>query len=253
MQIKCTKNYSMFENHENNRNLHHDPVLMESMKTHGFIPALPLWVSRISAGKLKVITGHHRLHAAMALKLPVYYVEYTLPDVNLFSIEGTHQQWTLEDFCYARKTDGHEFSSAILDMKNRSGLPIGVCVSALKGHTTASNAVPDIKQGKDVEVRTDIALKVEKFVDAVKPFVGAKATRSTFAMCVLMCIISEMVDMEKLKNRIMANPQKVGAFSNRDECLKILEDVYNFRSRVPESIASNVKTAISHRNAIKQG
>jgi len=218
------------------------------MKTHGFIPALPLWVTKTDHGKLKIMTGHHRFNTAIILGLPVYYIEYDLP-VNLFSLEGTKQQWSLEDFCEARKASGHQFSTQILEMKERTGLPLGTCVAAMKGHTTGSNAVPDIKQGKDVAAKTDVAFQVESFVNAVRPAIGDKAIRSTFGMCVLMCVISDMVDMKKLKDRIIQNPQKITPFSTRDECLKVLETVYNFRSREHVELVANVKASIASRNA----
>lgn len=91
-QLKVTKDYALFKAHELNRPLSEKPILLESMKAHGFMPSSPLQVEKDRDGRLKVIRGHHRLMYAKRLGLPVWYV---IDDSNtdIFDLEGAPSTW----------------------------------------------------------------------------------------------------------------------------------------------------------------
>jgi hypothetical protein len=231
-KLECTTNYGLFEMHECNRPLHEDPILLESMKEHGFMPSSPIQCKRNGNGKLKVLRGHHRLHYAKRLKLPVYFViDETNTDITGLEA-STRQQWNGLDFAIARSKAGDKDCSALLEFQKKHSLTLGAAASLVGGESAGSSnkirlvkagafKVGDMKHANDVVAITDICR------EAGLSF----ATSTAFVKAISMVLRIPEFDSKLFCHRVRLYAANVRKRGKVDEYLDEIEALYNYGAR----------------------
>lgn len=101
--MEKTNKYSQFIFVNTNRNKIHEyrvKELMESIKQENFLHLKPILVNK----KMEVMDGNHRLLAAQALKVDIYYVVDDVSDSCMLAMQNS-KQWINADYLnfYVRK------------------------------------------------------------------------------------------------------------------------------------------------------
>jgi hypothetical protein len=227
-KLECTRDYGLFRINELNRALHESPTLLKSMSEHGFMPSSPIHCVRKKDGTLSVIRGHHRLHYAMRLKLPVYFVVDASND-DLFELEGgTRQAWNGEDFAVARAKGGDNGCAELLKFKEKHKLPLQAAAALMGGEGAQShNKIKNIKAGTFEVGDINHALEVVRITDLClelkMPFATCSAFVSAISMSLRIKAFDSNVFCKKLK-RNYADLKKRGCLV---EYLLEIEDFYN--------------------------
>ena len=231
-KLECTRNYDLFEMHELNRPLHDNPVLLASMKTHGFMPSSPIQCARGGGDTLRVIRGHHRLDYAKRLGLPVYYV---VDDSNcdIFDLEaGTGQSWSVSDFALARAKAGDWHCQALIAFRDKHGLTLGAAASLMGGHSAASNnKIRDIKTGKFRVGDTTHAGQVVSITDLCRKLGMEFATSTAFVHAVSMALRVPEFDAATFRHRIEVHPSGIRRQARTEDYLDEIDTVYNYGAR----------------------
>lgn len=228
-RLQCTRDYGMFETHEFNRPLHEDPRLLESMQRVGFMPSSPIQCRRNGSDHLKVIRGHHRLDCAKRLKLPVWYVVDD-SNVDLFSLEGCKQAWSVGDFAHARATSGDASCAKMLDFQKQHGLTLGAAASLVGGQSAGSgNKVKEIKAGT-FKAAADMthAQSVVGITDHCRAKRVPFATSSAFVQAVSSALRVPEFDAALFRHRVSLYPALMQKRTTVGECLAEIEALYNY-------------------------
>lgn len=231
-QFGKTEDYSLFEVHECNRPLVDKPELERSMKEHGFMPSCAIHVRINGSGKLKVIRGHHRLHYARRLKLPVYYI-IDGTDVDIFDMEGDYRvMWNMRDFATARANDGSDDCAKLVKWSEKTGIPIGIAASLLAGESAGShNAQRLVKQGKFKIGDTSHAQKCMDLIDHMAGL-GAEFSRTgLFVVAVSKCLRVPEFDVEHFKAKVSLYPMNVHRRTTVPEYIAEIEALYNYAAK----------------------
>lgn len=247
-KLEQTKNYALFEHNTEQRSVKEKHVagLVESMSIFGFLPSKPVQCYR-SNGKLIVIDGHHRLAAAMALGIPVIYVEE--PKENqaaMSSVNSKVLKWKFEDYIrqYAMRGDSEYL---ILEEYIKRGLPVQAAVSLLSGETPGSfNKAHLIPDGKFTVMTITKADQIVSLIEADPS--NTVFRHSNFVRALGMCLWVKEFDFETFKQRALRNGHMIPRCSNVDDFLRSIEEVYNFRSRNIVPVAVLAKQAAKERN-----
>jgi len=228
-RLESTRNYEMFEHHEFNRPTHEDSVLLESMKKYGFIPSLPIHCVENGSGKLKVKQGHHRLHYAERLKIPVWYIVDD-SDADIFELEAGKQKWSLGDFAQARIVAGNEDIARLVAFQKRHHLQLGAAARLLsevcgnkhksRGIKTGEFRMGDSKHAIAVVGITDLCLEAGIEFAASTSFVGAIS---------MVLRVSEF-DPKRLIHRIRLYPASLHRRATVYEYLDEIEAFYNYNA-----------------------
>ena len=228
-----TRDLTIFEMHELNRDLAEKPALEESMKAHGFMPSSPIQCVRNGRGKLKVIRGHHRLDYAKRLGLPVWYIiDSTVTDI--FELEGdSSSRWSLGDFVHARAKAKNEDCIRVLDFQKRHGIGLGAVVSLMAGESAASkNATSKVKRGT-FRVSKDLshANLIGELVDFCR-ITGAQCAGETGFVNALSSV-ARVPEFEPLvfKRRVAKMPSLIAKQATGKSYLAIIEEVYNYGAK----------------------
>ena len=142
-----TKNYSQFIFREDNRKAHDTPHLeriIHSIKTKNLLHLRPITVN----DKMEIIDGQHRLLAAKALGVDIYYdvsKDFTPFDMALMNI---NKAWTNVDFLnYYVKNKYVEYVK-LENFLKKNQIPLPLAVQIITGRN--KSLLEDFKQGKMV-------------------------------------------------------------------------------------------------------
>ena len=231
--LRVTKDYSIFEMHPLNRDLREKPILLESMKVHGFMPSSPIQCVRNGHGTLKVIRGHNRLSYAKRLKLPVWYV-IDESNTDIYNLEGDGgQHWNIRDFLVSRAKDGDQHCSRVLEFQKKHRLTQGAAVSLLGGQGAGSNnCFKSVKKGT-FRIAPDLkhAIAVVNVTDHFRACGVHFATQSALVNAVSAALRVPELDAEILKHRISKSPALLQRRTNVDGYLDELEALYNYGAK----------------------
>jgi len=234
-KLQFTRDLSIFEMHERNRDLTEHPVLEESMKAHGFMPSSPIHCIRNGAGKLKVIRGHHRLDYASRLGTGVWYV--IDPSVTeIFELEGdSSSHWSIKDFLHARaKSAGGADYEKVIDFQERYGIAQGAAISLMAGESAGSaNAQRKVKQGT-FRVSRDLthANLIGELVNFCRATGAVCAGTSGFVNALSAVARVPEFEAQVFRDRVKKMPSLLAQLrATTKSYLELIEDVYNYGAK----------------------
>ena len=225
MQVKETKNYSMFTNIGGNRPLNelHLNRLKKSMQEELLIS--PIIVNE----KHEVIDGQHRLRISSELKLPLRYIVaegYGLNEVH--RLNQNSKNWTMTEFIDGYADMGIKEYIYLKDFLDRTDLNISSALALLSSDTGKN--INDIKNGTWKAVHQERAETIADWVNIIKQYHNG-ATRQVFVRALIKLYNNENFEFSHLIGKIALQPTSLVPCVNTEQYLTLLEDIYNYRSR----------------------
>jgi hypothetical protein len=235
-KLEKTTDYSIFEMHPCNRPLAERKLLEKSMQERGFMPSSAIHVKKTGKGKLKVIRGHHRLHCAKRLKLPVFYI-IDDTDVDIFDLEGDGRvAWSMKDFALARSSDGDAACSYMIAFQKKHNLTMGVAASLVYGESAGShNAQQYVKEGKFKVGDQSHANKVVCITDVLLELGISFATSMLFIKALSAAIRVPEFDTDVFLSKARLYPMNIHRRTSAGEYMDEIESLYNYQSKSPKS------------------
>ncbi len=233
-KLQVTRDYDRFEMHELQREIKADPLLEESMKTHGFMPSGAIHCVRGKGEKLRIIRGHHRLHYAKRLGLAVWYI-VDESNTDMRALEASsHGRWSLLDFLYSRAHGGDKACQSVIDFSAKHGISKGISISLLGGETAGSGNHYDDVKGGTYRLADDLshARAVAGIVDHCRACGIESASRSAFVQAVSKMLRVPEFEAELFKHRLSKNPSLLTLQATAEGYLAAIEDVYNYGAKV---------------------
>ena len=91
-----TSDYSIFKKHESNRVINELALrkLINSIKSKNMLELRPILVD----SQMRVIDGQHRLEAAKALRVPIFYLMKKESESLDIILLNTQKRWSIEDY-----------------------------------------------------------------------------------------------------------------------------------------------------------
>lgn len=239
-----TEEYSIFDTHEYNRPIHDDPILLNSLREHGFMASSPIHCKENGNDKLKIVRGHHRFHFAKMLKIPVYFVVDNTA-VDIYDLEGSSlPRWSAYDFLFSRARSGDNECKALLSYQKTHNLPLGAAAELFAGRTSgAMNALREIKKGTFQRGSQEHGEQVISILDALDSFKLDFSRCSSFVKA-----LSHALRIPDLKfDGLLQKMQTYGSYLHKratyQDYLEEIENLYNrgkqAKDRLPIKILAN--------------
>jgi hypothetical protein len=231
-KLESTKDYSLFDIHMVNREIHNSENLEESMLAHGFRPSSPIHVTKGANGRLIIKRGHNRFAVAAKLNLPVYYIV----DNDTLSIyeweRDSRVHWSALDFATSYAKAGNEHYQALIDFMREHGLPLRIAASLVGGETAGSgNKSRRLRNGSFKAASMKHANAVVNIIDACKRSGVDFATKGAFVAAVSKVLRVPEFDAEAFKARLALNPKMLTRRSNVADYIGEIEALYNYRAK----------------------
>lgn len=251
-RIERSCDYSIFKPHGEQQPMQtaHVKRLIASMKLHGFISANPIHVYN-DGDAYRVIDGHHRLRAAQALGIAIYYVVGHKEDADLIAVKNwAVRKWSGDAFIHMYASRGIESYVKLVSYVKR-GLPTKYAICLLSNETTASgNQNEAIRNGT---FKIKVTKYAEAMIDVMDTLSGinpeVKSKHFISAMAVLMRI--NEFSIETLITKIQSSPRALEKCATREQMFRLIEEIYNFRSREKIPLAFKCQELLAKRRILK--
>jgi hypothetical protein len=251
-QIMETNNYSKFVLTDFNRDVRNAYKLRASMMKYGFIPAYAIHVTKELDGKLRIKEGHHRFRVAMELGLPIYYIICNYEASIQETAEST-RPWDLKDYLISWARLGKEAYVAVKEYWEETCIPLNHCIAMLGGHSASSDGFRHLfKKGRYRLGDPSHAAIVKDLVLHCKKHGIKWAANCLFVQALSRIAWAEGFDPFILKRRISANHNLMEKKACMKDYVIMLDEIYNYKSRVKIPLAFNAEKAARERNVINQ-
>jgi len=230
--IHESTDYDKFELLSFNRNVVKTKALAASMSKYGFLSPYPIHVVKNGKGKLKIKAGHHRFLVARSLSIPIKYV-VSEDDASIYDLEQATCRWSLSDYLVSFTRSGNANYMEIQAYCEETGIGIGMATAMLGGHTASTNNFREPFKNGDFKVR-----KSSPHASDVKDIVlyMKKCGIKIYNTAMLVQGISKIMWVDKLnvtqlKVKIKKFPSMFNRTATLDQCLDMLEQIYNYKSQ----------------------
>ncbi len=240
MIIEKTKNYELFRVSNCNRDLNEANVakLIASIKSRNLLEFRPIIVN----ANMEIIDGQHRLAAAKALDLEVWYKvdqDSTISDILLLNLN--QKNWDLGDYLkYYISQGSEEYKKFSEFVKNkevdiRQGLRF-VNEGNTFGYKNFKSGKFKFPEGMELVNVMNCVSKYDLISSIIKnQKIGGNEIiqRSLFKTALLEILKNEDLDFDIFREKIKINLDKIRLCSSAREYLNMLTDVYNWKNRNP--------------------
>jgi hypothetical protein len=247
-KLETSSVYSLFDAHEHQQPMSEKHVrhLKESMREYGYFPSQSVQVYR-KGRRFVIIDGHHRFTAAKELGIPFTYVVEPESHGDLIGLVNEKKNWKPESYVslYAGQDNVHYQTLLVYVGK---GIPLHAAASLLYGHSAGSGSLSGVIRDGSFKVKTqDAANQIVSIFERVGEQVPVVKSRVYIEAISLLLYVEEF-DPSTFCDRTLANCRMFAKCSTRDQALDLIEEVYNFRSRVKPLIAGLARQKARERS-----
>lgn len=229
LTIHMTKDYDMFVILNENRIIKKHKVndLIERIKTKNMLAAHPIKVNH----KMEVMDGQHRLTAARALGVTIYYqiTSQITPD-DIADINSSTLAWKWADYLHFHKSKGRkDYIYLEKFLEHYDFLKIKHAVGLLSGYTTnpGSTLGDKFKSGEFKAEYVTHAEKVIKMILTFDEYVKHTLTSQGMMNAISRLALIEEFDFKRMVSKLEYLSPKIRKSSDIQGYLDMFEDVYN--------------------------
>jgi len=230
MEIKSTKDYSMFKTITGNRDIaeRHVTKLIGSISKNNLLQYNPIIVNE----KMEVIDGQHRLEVARKNNFDIYYVVVDGADLSDVQIlNANNKTWSMQDYLDSFIMRGNKDYLILKQFCAKYPMPITLAIKLLDDSSIKKNEskVQRFKDGKFKVTTPEFAEVIAKNLEKLLPYVSRPQMirQESFATALIQAYTK--VTPEYLLKRINAYtslPLREAKVIN--DYLRQFEDVLNF-------------------------
>lgn len=233
MTTQSTTNYDIFKFRNDNRarvQNAHVLRLKQSIQSRNLLAMRPITVNE----EMEVVDGQHRLMAAKALGVPVYFTvekDFNIEDIILMN---TAKSWGIHDYLnFYVKNHFPEYMKLDEYMK-KTGLGLKIALYICMG--TSHDERMDFRQGRFKFVEETEMKEIDECwqtVGYIKKINGAAAyyTASKFWNALLKLIRHPNFDRDKWYSNLKKLVDRCEAKVSTKDYLKMLSTIYNYNNR----------------------
>lgn len=233
MELKTTKEYSLFKIYDFNRPIDKNRigVLAESMIEHGFL--LPILVGQ----GFFVLDGQHRVEAAKIANVPISYIQISIPikkiPLLIAGVNSTARNWGNEDYLNLWVQQGIEHYTYIRNFLVNYSFNLPMFFRIVGDHREYRKNFKngDLKiSGAERKIITSRAMMINDICHVYKdiPSIGNAVV---FKRACCSVVVKSEYNHKTMLSKLEKNPGKVKKVSNSRDYVFMLADIYNHGSR----------------------
>lgn len=234
-KVYITNDYSIFKRLPGNRGTQKSRVqkIESSIKKVGYISS-PILVNE----KFEIIDGQGRFEALKKLGKPIEFIEVENLGIDeCISMNINMTNWSLDDYISSYAERGNENYRLLSAIKSEfPDISINVIATAAFDYLKMGGR--DVKEGKIIFTELDYSSSKLK-LDYVASIMGKmtnkyiKNNKEMFMQALIKCSSYEGVSPKVLADKVIKNMNKEYSWSKIDDCIRDMEDAYNYKSKTP--------------------
>jgi len=247
LTIRETKDYSIFETHEVNRQLHRfaRPTeyarIKSSMECDGFLPSCAIHVcGQVGSNKLLIVDGHNRFDIAKELGLGIVYIrDDSVRDPHDLGRRGTGTVWSVRDWIDGYANAGNAHYLKLIQFRETHGLGQMAAIALVAGLSASSgtgDVIAKVKAGTFVVGDMTHARSVVRVTDAARLLGIEFATRHSFVVAISALYRVPGFDGDWLIHKMQKLPANLRCRTSVSDWLDEIQTLYNFDTKGPRRI-----------------
>jgi hypothetical protein len=245
IKVLSTTDYSKFKLMEGNR-----PVskringLMREIKRKNMLAQFPILCQQNRDGRMYVADGQHRLEAARALKLPVFYTiakDVTIEDIA--HANSAQKAWNINDYLASWIARGNKHYATLRRFIEQYEVPVTVALQLL-GSGPGGSQLNAFRNGTFTAQGIGFAEKVGAFLQLLKPIVPFYTDRG-FVLALARVMRLKEFDPQRFLQKLEYQSTKLVKCANWEQYVALIEEIYNFKVRPSQLVplAMDIKRA----------
>lgn len=234
--INSTSEYSKFKILKGNREISRVYLkrLVKSIKADNRLASNPIIINE----KWEVVDGQHRLQAAQALELPIYYVVAPHGSLNtIHLLNATVRKWTITDYLDSYAKLG---IPAYIEIKNiiaqspKVFSPSTLIGVLERGRISNGGASKTFTDGTYTIKHKDVYLKIVDYYNQLKPFIQARNVTDyrKFLESVRQVFVVREIQVSELINQLISSGLMLTPTDSLQENLREFENVLNYNRKI---------------------
>jgi hypothetical protein len=225
--MESTTNYSMFKDFSSNREIDpkHVKQLVREIEKRNLLSVNPILVDK----DFHIIDGQHRLEAAKALKIPIYYIIGDVRRDDISKINSCQKNWNQMDYINYYTIEGRPAYVKISNLINHYPQFQTSALIALS-NPELRRCSEDIRRGDLDSINADFAREVcDIIIKLNEKYLYGFVFDSRFPIALAKAMNTEGFNLDNLLKKIDDSPRSFVACHTVREYLTMIEDVYNFQ------------------------
>lgn len=223
--MKSTKDYSIFKEFSSNREVDpkHVNRLIKAIEKKNLLHVNPIIVDN----SMRVIDGQHRLAAAAALGVEIFYIESDVDRKDISVLNSNQKNWNAMDYINFYTI---EKVNSFVQLSNLINKYSEMAISAL---LTLSNSegrrdLVQLKEGYLDVLNINICITICKFCYSLNSkYEYSFVFDSRFPLALNECFNTKNFDREILEEKIALAPRSFVQCHTKKQYLEMIEEVYN--------------------------
>lgn len=237
MDIQNTTDYSQFKILNANREIRqaHVKQLIISISEKNLLAEHPIEVN----SEMEILDGQHRLKAAEALGLPIYYYVANDSDLNDVRLLNVNQRpWTWRDYINFYDQQGKSAYTTLKKFMENTHLPVGVALTLLttENGRREGGDVMLFKNGNIVVLDEVKAYEMAEKIREIEPYTeGAVVLDRDFIVALYQ--VYTKFKHSQVMNKLRKLPRAFALRSNVRNYLREFEDLMNYGAKKRVSLS----------------
>lgn len=226
-----TKDYSLFSSMDGNRRINELNLKRLIRSINDELLQVPIIVNE----KYQVIDGQHRLEACKKLEMPIYFIVVSGYDLDhVHKLNAIGKRWSMTDYIDGYCSTGNESYLLAKQFLKKYPFSVNVSLSLLlnKTYNAGSKIHEIIKSGSlklNVKEYERACEKANQIMRVAPYYDGYK--RKTFVLAMIKLLSNPNFDLETFIQKLKYQSMKMVDCTKSSNYLKLIEEIYNFKSR----------------------
>jgi len=228
--MQHTTEYDVFKFRKDNRetiNKAHIDFLITSIKADNRLADHPIRVTREG----EVINGQHRLLAAKALGVPIFYEYVDNPSPSQMAIENMNKQWSDNDYLHLYCSNGYEEYIKLKQFMDNNKVNIKFALAILKKEKKEDRTNFKMGNFKFSNYEHETAIKIIwETIDLLRAH-GMKGTHLRtvrFWQALIILFTHEQFEEKLWYRQVCSHAHRFVVKARMIDYLAVIEHVYNF-------------------------
>lgn len=230
--LNKTTNYDQFVLRSDNRERlcqNHIERLKASIRARNLLEMRPIIVNE----SLEVLDGQHRLEAAKALGVEIYYlIEKQLKAEDIITL-NVAKSWGMADYLNFYCKNGHKEYQKLNAFMDAQGISLKIAIHLANGRS--HKGYHDFKAGKflfDEDLSSQCFDVCWQSIDTIKKINGVShyAHSARFWQALILLTTHPDFDPTKWDKNLQMMANRIGAKATMQDYLKLFENIYNWHN-----------------------
>jgi len=239
-KVQSTTNYSRFKLMEGNRSVNPERVkkLVKSIQRKNMLAQYPIVVSKNCDGRFYIVDGQGRYHAAMALGLPIHFVEaknITIEDVAITN--SAQRKWTPKDYIDSFASLGNKEYVTLSEFIKEFGFPPTTAASLLSGALWSNGGGESIgvTDGTFTVKDEAFARRVASALTSLHSFPQYK--ERCFVIAIARLMQSRKFSFSRFVSKLEHQQTRLVKCATWIQYVEVIEGIYNWKARADDMVS----------------